>query len=60
MLRRRVERLLEEDFNRAGNLIRERIHQTNALVGLLMEREVVLGRDVVQLFRGNSDDQSVA
>ncbi len=51
VLRRRVERLLEEQLERAEGIIRERSKFMEVLVLALNDREVVLGREVAQLFR---------
>lgn len=60
LLRRRVERLLEEQLQRAEEIIRERHAAIEALVAAIMEREVVTGREVLQLFRDNPGRESAA
>lgn len=59
-LRQRVERLLEQQLARAKKIIRERDAAMNTLVALMMEREVVLGREVQQLFLDNPAKASAA
>ncbi|MBW8298711.1 MAG: AAA family ATPase [Hydrogenophaga sp.] len=59
-LRQRVERLLEQQLARAKRIIRERDAAMNTLVALMMEREVVLGREVQQLFLDNPAKASAA
>lgn len=51
ILRRRVERLLEEQLVRAEEIIQQQDAVVQAIVAILMEREVMLGREVSQLFR---------
>lgn len=60
VLRRRVERLLEEQLERAEEIIRERDVVMQKLVAMMMEREVILGREVLQLFRDNPGEASAA
>lgn len=59
VLRRRVERLLEEQLERAEGIIRERHREMEGLVASLMAREVVTGREVRDIFRGASDEYPV-
>ncbi|MCK8780850.1 AAA family ATPase [Rhizobium sp. NTR19] len=48
-LRSRVEKLLARSLERASDIIRRRRKDVDALVGLLLEREVVRGDEVMEL-----------
>lgn len=48
--RRRIERILEEQLERAEEIIRDRHVVMEALVAKMMAREVVLWREFAQLF----------
>jgi ATP-dependent Zn protease len=54
ILRKRVERLLEKQLERAEEIVREREFEMETIVAALNEREVILGVEVIQLFRDNS------
>ncbi|MGE7368327.1 hypothetical protein ACQKKX_04550 [Neorhizobium sp. NPDC001467] len=58
VLRRRIERLLEDQLARAEAIIREREDLMEALVAVMLDREVVMGREVLRLFRGDSGTAS--
>ncbi len=60
VMRRRVEQLLKEQFERAAIIIRERQILMEALVAVMHDREIVLGAEVRQLFRDNPGDGSDA
>jgi len=60
LLRRRVERLLEEQLGRAEDIISKRIPQMEALTSALMASEVVSGSQVLQLFRSIHGDRPAA
>lgn len=54
-LRRRVERLLEEQLDRAEEIVTSHRSMTEAIVALLADREVITGREVTELFRRSGD-----
>ena len=60
LLRRRVERLLEEQLGRAEEIISGRIPEMDAIIGALMTNEVCAGSQVLQLFRSISGDRPAA
>ncbi|CUX14768.1 MULTISPECIES: AAA family ATPase [Agrobacterium tumefaciens complex] len=60
VIRRRVERLLREQLERAEQIVRERRNLMEALVAILKDREVILGTEVMKLFRDNPGSGSAA
>jgi cell division protease FtsH len=53
-----VTRILNEAFERASGTLREHEQQLDALSGLLLEKEVLEGREVIEVLRGSDGHES--